>query len=198
MKQRIVRLGEYEHLVESDFSKLLALIGSTIPDYYNVLFNALGSHVSIVKALLTDSESELGNPTVALDDNGRVIGLINTTSLAESGNKQLYTLKMLMSRLDDLSREKTLQTLEVRLRPPKIVDDSLYISMISVIDLFQGKDVARALLDTAIAKARIQSFELLSLHVATSNTRAINFYLKYDFREGVQDNNYKSMFRAIQ
>lgn len=64
-------------------------------------------------------------------------------------------------------------------------EDSGYISDLAVAKAFEGQGVGRALMNTAEEWARERGYELLTLYVFASNTRAQQLYEKNGFQQDV-------------
>lgn len=197
MNLKIVPSIDSNNLTHLDLTEVVLLIRETIPDYYGLLFDEFDGNFEIVRHLLSDTKSDLSYPTAALDLTDKVIGLIKTQILPDLENKSLYTLIKLLNQIDQAKRPCVLKILSNRPKPLPIMEKSTYISFISVSESYRGKGVAQLLLDSALNSAKESGINRISLHVSTSNTRAIRFYSKNQFICGLDNSHYFEMVKEL-
>jgi ribosomal-protein-alanine N-acetyltransferase len=73
-----------------------------------------------------------------------------------------------------------------------VLRDEMHINTIGTRPGFEGRGIARALLDDGWADARLRGVERVTLEVAVSNTRAQRLYFHYGFAPvGIRKNYYE-------
>jgi ribosomal protein S18 acetylase RimI-like enzyme len=77
------------------------------------------------------------------------------------------------------------------------ITETAYITNVSVIIGHQGKGIASILLDKCIKFAAEKQLKIVSLEVATTNTKAQALYKKYGFSVGGSKENYFIMTKQI-
>jgi ribosomal protein S18 acetylase RimI-like enzyme len=77
------------------------------------------------------------------------------------------------------------------------MEKSFYISFISVSESYKGKGVAQLLLNSALTSAKKSGINQISLHVSSSNIRAIRFYSKNQFIRVADSSRYYEMVREL-
>jgi len=194
---KIVPSIESKNLSNLDLTEVVSLIRETIPDYYGLLFDEFDGDFEIIRNLLSDGNSDLSYPTAAFDSTDKVIGLIKTQLLPDLENKSLYTLITLLNQIDKEKRSNLLKILSNRPKPLPIMEKSFYISFISVSESYKGKGVAQLLLNSALTSAKKSGINQISLHVSSSNIRAIRFYSKNQFIRVADSSHYYEMVREL-
>lgn len=157
-----------------------ALVYESFPEYYDLIPAPSENRLEIIASHFETEGTETFGSTVALDEQGSVLGVYSALPATELKRAQIFTSALILRSLEQTNRSEFRRRLEgFSGQVPEVPDDSFYLSRIAVAVEIRGSGVAGRLLSGFQDEAA--DFPRCSVHVRADNAQAIRFYRKHGF-----------------
>ncbi len=178
--------------------QLATLIYSANSGYYNLFSPELNNLLPSIKSQLAEPLSEIGSIYCINDDKGHILGEYTCYDLAEMNNRQLVSLKSLLT-INSLNKTIKQNLIAFKSQLVAIEYPSLYLSNIAVTPERKKMGIGSEALLHFHHTAKTKGFGFVSLHVNRENLSAIKFYIKmgYQIQANSRDFEYLSMYAKL-